>query len=326
MLAPLRDMMLPDGLQMQIAKKEAVEELALPSVYDVVLRLQEQSAERNPSIPDSKALVSTEIVTSEEANQALLAAYHEGDAHITTTLLDLMQEHDLALTSDGLTAAMRTYVTSKQYDAAANVFNTAMDREVLPNLPSWELLIESRARQLDVEGAEKILERLKSLAIMPTMPMLNSVLRAKIETGQLEAADEYWAYMHSELAEFNVESFELMMRHCCLTYQTERAFFLADEMRCYDIQPSPKLFAELFLACADAPHNVNGYQDIIFDAMCTMEGYEMMPTTEIYNNIIYSFGKAGDPWAAEFYFWEMRRKGLEQDTSTYNSMFKALAL
>jgi pentatricopeptide repeat protein len=40
-----------------------------------------------------------------------------------------------------------------------------------------------------------------------------------------------------------------------------------------------------------------------------MEGAELKPTTEIYSAIIYAFGRGGDTVAAEFYFWEMKRKG-----------------
>lgn len=59
--------------------------------------------------------------------------------------------------------------------------------------------------------------------------------------------------------------------------------------------------------------------------MDRMEGAEIVPNTEIYNNIIYAFGNVGDSQAAEFYFWEMRRKGIPVDVTTYNYMFDALA-
>ena len=60
---------------------------------------------------------------------------------------------------------------------------------------------------------------------------------------------------------------------------------------------------------SQAPHWVDGYHDIIFDAMAKMEGAEIQPDVEIYNSIIYAFGRGGDTVAAEFYFWEMKRKG-----------------
>ena len=54
---------------------------------------------------------------------------------------------------------------------------------------------------------------------------------------------------------------------------------------------------------------MDGYHDIIFDAMDRMEGAELRPTANIYNAIIYAFSRSGDAAAAEFYFWEMKRKG-----------------
>ena len=54
---------------------------------------------------------------------------------------------------------------------------------------------------------------------------------------------------------------------------------------------------------------MDGYHDIIFDAMAKMEGAELKPNVPIYNAIIYAFSRGGDTVAAEFYFWEMKRKG-----------------
>lgn len=44
--------------------------------------------------------------------------------------------------------------------------------------------------------------------------------------------------------------------------------------------------------------------------MDRMEGAEMRPTKAIYDAIIYAFSRCGDTVAAEFYFWEMKRKGM----------------
>jgi len=76
-------------------------------------------------------------------------------------------------------------------------------------------------------------------------------------------------------------------------------------------------------ACAQAPHWVHGYHDIIFDAMIEMEGAELIPNTVIYNSIIHAFAKAGDSVAAEFYFIEMKKKGIRPDITTYNSLLNA---
>lgn len=38
----------------------------------------------------------------------------------------------------------------------------------------------------------------------------------------------------------------------------------------------------------------------------------MRPTKKIYDAIIYAFSRCGDTVAAEYYFWEMKRKGMEE--------------
>ena len=101
--------------------------------------------------------------------------------------------------------------------------------------------------------------------------------------------------------------------------------FYMDEMRVLGVVPDVDIFVSLFRACAMAPHWVNGYDDFIFDAMCRMEGAEIYPTTEVYNSVIYAFSRACDSDAAEFYFLEMRAKGLRHNVTTYNSLFNAYA-
>ncbi len=106
--------------------------------------------------------------------------------------------------------------------------------------------------------------------------------------------------------------------------EPERAFFLYDEMKVLGNVPNEDLFAHLISACGTAPVWVSGYQDTIFDAMALMEGAELLPTRRIYNAVIKAFGKANDPVAAEFYFWEMSRKGILPDEHSYEALLDAL--
>jgi len=105
----------------------------------------------------------------------------------------------------------------------------------------------------------------------------------------------------------------------------ERAFFYLDEMKSLGIEPTRDTFHALFRACATAPHWVNGYNDVIFDAMDAMEGCELPPTVETYNCVIHAFARARDAVAAEYYFWEMIRKGMQPDKETYASLLRAHA-
>ena len=94
-------------------------------------------------------------------------------------------------------------------------------------------------------------------------------------------------------------------------------------MKSLGVQPDETVFKELFFACSNAPHWVHGYQHIIFDAMSLMEGIEIPPTRKIYDMIIFAFGKAGDAVAAEYYYWEMVRKGFTPSCVTYTNLLEA---
>ena len=87
--------------------------------------------------------------------------------------------------------------------------------------------------------------------------------------------------MHEEDISLTKEAFTTMLKQCAKTGQVERAFFYMDEMRAYDAEPDIRTYVLLFRACAEAPHWVDGYHDIIFDAMAKMEGAELMPTAEV---------------------------------------------
>jgi pentatricopeptide repeat protein len=67
------------------------------------------------------------------------------------------------------------------------------------------------------------------------------------------------------------------------------------------------------------------YWDTIFDAIAAMESYEYKPSARLYNEIILAFSSAGDGVAAEYYYWEMKRKGIQPDSFTYRYVLEAYA-
>eukprot|EP01035_Chromulina_nebulosa_P019038 gene19038-24859_t len=116
-----------------------------------------------------------------------------------------------------------------------------------------------------------------------------------------------------------------MLNYCIKTSQVEKAFFYYDEIIALKIDVTLETYRLLIRACAEAPHWVNGYHDIIFDAISKLEGSELKPDESIYNAIIHAFGKAGDCIASEYYFWEMIRKKIKPSVLTYNSLLYAYA-
>jgi pentatricopeptide repeat protein len=146
----------------------------------------------------------------------------------------------------------------------------------------------------------------------------------ELESRRFDDATALWDRMHCtpDLVPNN-GSFEIVLNLCALTNQAERAFYVLDELRALGLSPDAKVFSALFRACAEAPHHVSGYEDTVEEAMCLMEGTEIYPTSEVYDSIIYAFSASGDYVSAEFYFWEMRRKGLPASTTTYANLLRA---
>jgi pentatricopeptide repeat protein len=81
----------------------------------------------------------------------------------------------------------------------------------------------------------------------------------------------------------------------------------------------------LFEACGRAPYWVKGYENIVRDAMVLMEGCELHPDIAVYNSILEAFAHAGDSVAAEYYFWEAKRKGIAPNVLTYSALLAAYA-
>ena len=209
-----------------------------------------------------------------------------------------------------------------------SLFNELLSIDLVPDSRHWAALIYSKA----VIGTEKagddaleLLERLKKLNVPTTPSMYAAVLEAYVNGNAFEKSKKFWLSMHHVgLEVLTKEAFDIMLKRCSKTKEVERAFFYMDEMKSLNVSPDIETFVQLFRACAEAPHWVDGYQDSIFDAMSRMEGAELLPNTKIYNTIIYAFGRAGDNIAAEYYFWEMRRKGIHQTRVTYNTLLNAI--
>jgi pentatricopeptide repeat protein len=208
-----------------------------------------------------------------------------------------------------------------------------MEFDLVPNQVSWSNLINAVVKQKDsnnkfsVEKGLEILNRLENSGVLVTIAMFNTVLKGMVENNDSETqVMDFWMRMHATPAiSLDSIAFSIYLRHCKLTSQIERAFFAMDEMKLLEVEQTTYVFRHFFRSCAESPFWVKGYEDTIIDAMRMMEGQELMPDSDIYNAVIYAFARSCDAKAAEFYFWEMRRKGLEQDTETYNALLNALA-
>lgn len=329
MFEAVREAMLPDGYQgpQESEKKPAVEYNPDKALRYLQSLQKSAKAHKKTDISASQQLI---VPHKEEPhpvaiNRALVTYAKNNQLDKALSMVELMKSSSIQLNEFSYTGLIASATRSGKYDLADKLFDEMVQSGIEPNAYSWTAIINNKARSGRPEEAVRLIDQLIKIGVKVTSPMFNCVLKAYIDGHKYNEANEIWLRMHDEGVEFTVEDFSLMMKLCTLTRSPERAMFYIDEMKSYDLQPNEYVFAGLFRACAEAPHWVKGYEDFITDAMCVMEGCEIAPTAEIYNNVIHAFAKAGNPVAAEFYFWEMRRKGLEQTTLTYNNLLCAFA-
>lgn len=211
----------------------------------------------------------------------------------------------------------------KQYHEANDYFDDLMNNNLVPDISIWAAKIRNEAQSKNIDQALQILEQLKKLNMHQNVELYNPILKVLVHEKQYEKSLNFFTRMHTEGLTFNTESFSIMIRQCAQQGAVERAFFYFDEMRSLQILPDKSLFCNLIKSCGRAPYWVNGYEDIFFDALTAMESCEYKPDTDIYNAIISAFAQAGDSIAAEYYFWEMKRKNLKPNAYTYGHLLHA---
>jgi pentatricopeptide repeat protein len=169
----------------------------------------------------------------------------------------------------------------------------AVHSDLNPDSTIWQLKIDNLAMSGQPDQALDFLNRLRKNGLSALCEMYNSVLKAFVNQRRSEDVLRVWLAMKDAGVQLNNASFVLMLKNCAANAEAERAFFLLDEMRMLKLEPDITVFNALFLAVGKAPHWVNGYGDYIFDAMAAMEGKEIIPTVQTYNNIIFAFSNAG---------------------------------
>mmetsp|Transcript_25751 Transcript_25751/g.43385 ORF Transcript_25751/g.43385 Transcript_25751/m.43385 type:complete len:888 (+) Transcript_25751:164-2827(+) len=334
-LKDVREMMLPDGLQALLQEFDnksdfdmndlglAVgEEHRTPHFSEIGMKIVDEEAGQSSTSGLSLGL---DLVTEEQANDAVVLAASQGKKGFVYFMFHQMTRVGIPVMNDSLACVLESFSKLGLHDEVEECFDKALECGVTPDSQSWSAYIAATAHGKGHSSALLVLERVRRIGVHVSASAYTAVLQDLVDDNENDEAFEFWMRMKEDGVVVDVTAYEVMMQQCVQTHQVERAFNYLDEMRGSKIDPSVAIFEKLFRCCGSAPHWVNGYQDIIFDAMALMEGAELLPSPLIYDNIIHSFGRAGDAASAEFYFWEMREKGIEQSASTYRNLFDALA-
>lgn len=279
----------------------------------------------SPAPPLSpKSLVVIDDRLKEDANLSLIKFSEKNDMGNLMKLYNVMNKLSVPVHASVIATLMEAATKARKFETADAMFNEAVGKDGVPiSLDLWNAKIFTLAQRGEVKEAEDLLNQLRKLKLTPLSSMYSSVLGGYVRAKEFEKAFNIWMRMHLEDVDIDREGFHHMFKYCAMKKEAERAFFYMDEMRVYNLEPNAQTFTAFFEAASMAPHFVPGYQDTMFDAMAIMEGKELMPTSAVYESLIMGFAMARDPVAAEYYFWEMKRKGLKVRNSAYENLLEA---
>eukprot|EP01033_Poteriospumella_lacustris_P015530 gene15531-11111_t len=244
-------------------------------------------------------------------------------------LFTALHRHKLHIDMESYVRMIQLFSYFGQYQNADNFFNEALElcppEDVDTTLKLWSVKLENLCRSGQINEALTTLDRLQNTLKTTSTVLYNPLLRVLVDNRHKEESDSFWIRMHSDGVDLDVESFNIYLKGLAFRGEVERTFFVFREMVSLQLQPNTRSFSMLLHACGRAPWHVKGYEDIVFDALDLMEAAEYKPNKSIYTALINTFAQPGDAMAAEYYFWEMHRKGIQPDANTFNALLEAYA-
>lgn len=318
--------MLPDSIT--VPELYGSDEVDNSAIAFKVLQELNSGIKDNHGMKTVKKELST-TVNKKDANDAIKYFAAATDSSNAMSVLNNMVAANIPILQSSLAEVMKMFNKRKEFDLCIKMFDQldTIYSVPHPNPIHWACLIKAKTKDGfgDVADGLKILKHLEKSGVALLADMYNPILRGLMHERRNDDVFDYWCDMKFNGVVPNIESYNIMIEQCEVLGKPERAFFLMDELKLLDIEPDRDTFCRLFRACATAPVWVNGYQDIIFDAMAKMEGKELIPDLKVYNSVLYAFGKVGDGAAADFYLNEMKNKNIMPDVKSYNLVISGYA-
>jgi pentatricopeptide repeat protein len=277
-------------------------------------------------IPDSgNALITLEDEST--GNESIVYLAKKGNYYKAKQLCNLMKAANLYVNIESYTALLRLARQQGNLIEANSYFNEIMSSQtLLPSVMVWEEKISILFKEKNLLEIFKLIKHLEKIEVPLSVKPYNQALSLLIkERDRDDDILNFWTEMHEKSIKLDVNSFVPMIQYCSYKGEFEKAFFYYDELKGLGIVPTKEIFIQLLRSAARAPVWIHGYEDSISDVLYELEANEIVPDAVIYNEIIRAYAETGDSLSAEFYFWEMKRKGLELDKYIYGSLLDAYA-
>lgn len=209
----------------------------------------------------------------------------------------------------------------------------------LPTIHTWAAKVSACASEGYFEEALSILNHLQfsSSHALTNSYIHDIILKNLLKFKEYELMDSFWLRMLSETnLKLSYDSYNTYMKRHAAEGGIERALFLYEEAnikltnalpnnenRVANLINDEEMFITLLDAASKSPTFLEPFSNIVDEILDRAMGAGIVPTLDFYNAIILAYANQNDPVAAEYYYWEMKRKGIEPNDRTISILLSA---
>ncbi|KAF2004762.1 hypothetical protein P154DRAFT_458844 [Amniculicola lignicola CBS 123094] len=222
----------------------------------------------------------------------LSMAGRAGNIRLATDVFRILAERGTVFNVHHYETLLEAYVTAEDLKSAVTLVvimheaNVKIEEGTLSLLHRYLVQDETRAMT-----AFTVLQGLEQSGRVVPTAAVNACLRASIYANRLSEAIEIYKALHTvSRSGPDVSTFNSLLKGCELTSRKELALFVATEMVELGIKPVAKTYDRLVRVCAKT-----GALDDAFAYYEEMMGQEMVPTIEMYRELVGKGCEMGDP-------------------------------
>uniref|UniRef100_A0A0A9GIM7 PROP1-like PPR domain-containing protein n=1 Tax=Arundo donax TaxID=35708 RepID=A0A0A9GIM7_ARUDO len=186
------------------------------------------------------------------------------------------------------------------------------------NIRDYSKLIDLYSKANNVEGAERILSKMKEKSIAPDILTSIILVHMYSKAGNLEQAKEAFEFIRKEGFKPDLKLFSSMI-NCYINHgEPVQAESLIKSMSNMGIKPTREMYTDVMRAFAQ-----RGMVDAAQRVHSSMTFAGIQPTAELFTLRIEAYGRSGDADSACSVFEQMRKSGHEPDDSSIAGVMAA---
>ncbi|KAJ3154292.1 hypothetical protein HDU89_008359 [Geranomyces variabilis] len=288
-------------------------------LYNSTIQLYSKQAILGPAEKVFRALLERQDIQPDDTTLAALIKARaagsdvDGALELTNLWLDSGRTPHIKLFNSLLMA----YRKAHKVDAIKSVLQHLDKHNILPNIITYNVIIDMYAKAGLIEEALAILKRMKldseaepwRAHCAPDIFTLNSLIEMYVKIDDMKTAVELFESMHTYQTAPEVVTFTTIMNGYRIRADVENVEKYFQLMtREHGIRPTASPYSVLIATYA-ASGNVARVREV-YDEIIKQN---IVPNRKVYRSLIWAHEIAGDPKGAAEWYWTMRKRAITPD-------------